>query len=81
MFDRKDFVRKMELMQKALEQYQLTMQDMEEAIRILKMQIPNAILKSDGYSNEYHECSNCGKTFTWLTFNGYCEQCGQRLIW
>lgn len=66
---------------KALRQYQLSMLDLAEASRILNKQKPDIDFKEDNYGNEYFECVDCHKKYTYQHFDGYCEKCGKRMIW
>lgn len=66
---------------KALEKFQLSMSDVVEAAAILGKQIPDAEHKEEDYGNDYFECADCHKKYTYQHFDGYCEKCGKRMIW
>ena len=74
----KDVLRRLE---KALEKYQLSMLDLAQAAKIMEKQIPDVKEKNDNYGNDYFECPDCGKKYTYRHFDGYCEDCGKRMIW
>lgn len=75
----KDVIHRFE---KAVNEYHLTVQDLKVFCCWLEKLIPVwGVQKEDLYGNEYHECPDCGKKFTYRHFDGFCEQCGQRLIW
>lgn len=68
-------------MEKALQEYQLSMLDFKIAINHLDKLIPHVKCKEDNYGNDYFECPDCGKKYTYRSFDGYCEKCGKRMIW
>lgn len=68
-------------MREAIEKYQLTMENFSQAAAILKKQIPDIEHKEDGYGNDYFQYPDCGKKYTYRSFDGYCEKCGKRMIW
>lgn len=68
-------------MRKAIEEYKLCMEDFEQAVKIMEKQIPDIDEKEDNYGNDYFQCPDCGKKYTYRHFDGYCENCGKRMIW
>lgn len=68
-------------MRKAIEEYQLCMEDFAQAAKIMEKQIPKIKEKEDNYGNDYFQCPDCGKKYTYRHFDGYCEKCGKRMIW
>lgn len=74
----KDWLKRIE---KALEEYQLSMFDFKVAINHLDKLIPDVERKEDRYGNDYFECPDCGKKYTYRSFDGFCEKCGKRMIW
>ncbi|MDE5577718.1 MAG: hypothetical protein K2J11_10060 [Oscillospiraceae bacterium] len=70
-----------ERFKKAVEEYQLCMQDFAQAVKIMEKQIPEVERKEDRYGNDYFQCPDCGKKYTYCYFDGYCEKCGKRMIW
>lgn len=66
---------------KAFEKFNLSMLDFMEAAALFEKQIPKVVHKKDDYGNDYFECSDCGKKYTYRHFDGYCEKCGKRMIW
>lgn len=68
-------------MRKAIEEYKLCMEDFAQAVKIMEKQIPDIDEKEDNYGNDYFQCPDCGKKYTYRHFDGYCENCGKRMIW
>lgn len=80
-FNLTEFYERAKKMQKCIEEYDLTLKDFQLVLHYLYKMIPGAEYKEDGYGNEYYQCSDCQKKFTYRHFDGYCEKCGKRLIW